>query len=298
MDLQEAVEQAISQTSGHPFGPSRREWSGGGCINEAWRLDDGARRFFVKVNRAERADMFAAEAAALEELAAAGALRVPRPLVHGRHGGGAFLVLEHLDLTSRASEAGHRRLGEGLAALHRHTAEAHGWGRDNYIGSTPQPNDRHPEWPTFFCEQRLRHQLRLAAGRGGNALAEPGERLAEGIGALFTNYRPAPSLLHGDLWGGNAAFLAGDEPVVYDPATYYGDRETDLAMTELFGGFHPVFYDAYRAAWPLDPGYAVRRDLYQLYHILNHYVLFGGGYLRQARGLMERLLVELGGRPR
>ncbi len=293
--LQQAIEGAISDAVGRPFGPARREGAGGGCINDAWRLDDGKERFFVKVNRPGRGDMFAAEAEALKVLDDAGCLRAPRPIAWGERPEGAFLAMEHLDLTPAGAESGYRRLGEGLAELHCVTADAHGWSGDNYIGSTPQPNGWEREWTDFFGKNRLRYQLRLAAERGGKRLLDPGERLAEGLDALFDGYSPAPSLLHGDLWGGNAAFLAGGggTPVIYDPAAYYGDRETDLAMTELFGGFHPAFYEAYRSQWPLDPGYPVRRDLYQLYHILNHYNLFGGSYLRQAQSGIERLLAEL-----
>ncbi len=296
MELQSTLEAAISEATGTPFGPSRRGGAGGGCINDAFTLSDGQRRFFVKVNDAAHAAMFEAEADALRELADAEALRVPRPVTHGEHGGRCYLVLEQLDLGGRGSSDGYRRLGEGLAALHGVTASAHGWHRDNFIGATPQPNRWHDDWAAFFRDYRLRHQLRLAADRGaGRRVVEAGERLAEGLGALFQDYTPAPSLLHGDLWAGNADFSSDGAPVIYDPATYYGDRETELAMAELFGGFPAPFHDGYDAAWPRDQGYAVRRDLYQLYHVLNHFNLFGGMYLSQSQRLIDRLLAEIGG---
>jgi fructosamine-3-kinase len=142
----------------------------------------------------------------------------------------------------------------------------------------------------FLAEKRIGFQLDLAARNGhGRTLAADGEALLARLGDFFTDYTPPPSLLHGDLWGGNFAAVEG-EPVIYDPAVYYGDRETDIAMTELFGGFGPEFRAAYAEAWPLDDGYALRRDLYQLYHVLNHLNLFGGGYLSQARALLGRLL--------
>ena len=137
--------------------------------------------------------------------------------------------------------------------------------------------------------------MRLAGENGyGAQLQRPGERLLDALPAFFAGYLPQPSLLHGDLWGGNHAFLADGAPAIFDPAAYFGDREADLAMTELFGGYPADFYAAYRAAWPLDAGYAARRNLYNLYHILNHANLFGGGYAQQAEEMMQRLLAELG----
>ncbi|MBK1726173.1 fructosamine kinase family protein [Halorhodospira neutriphila] len=295
MALQQAIETAIGEATGTPFGPARRGGAGGGCINDAWTLDDGARRYFVKLNDAASAGLFETEALALEELAGAEALRVPRPVARGEHGGRAFLVLEHLDLAGRGGDAGFRRLGEGLAALHGVTAGAHGWHRDNYIGATAQPNPWTGDWAAFFREHRLRHQLRLAEQRGGGRrLIDAGERLAEGLADLLAGHRPAPSLLHGDLWGGNAAFAGDGAPVIYDPATYYGDRETDLAMAELFGGFPAPFHEGYDAVWPREAGYRTRRELYQLYHVLNHFNLFGGMYRSSAQRLIDRLLAELG----
>ena len=295
MELQAAIEAAIGEATGEAFGPARRGGAGGGCINDAFTLDDGGRRYFVKINDARNSELFEAEAEALRELAGAGALRVPRPVAHGAHDGQCYLVLEHLDLSGRGDTAGYRRLGEGLAALHATTAGAHGWHRDNFIGATPQPNTWSDDWVAFFRDYRIRFQLKLASERGGGKrLIDAGERLAQELGGLFRDYTPAPSLLHGDLWGGNAGFGADGAPVIYDPATYYGDRETDLAMAELFGGFPPAFHEGYDAAWPRDPGYGVRRDLYQLYHILNHFNLFGGMYRSQAQRLTERLLAELG----
>ena len=177
----------------------------------------------------------------------------------------------------------------------RGTSSRFGFAQDNYIGTTPQPNDWKDNWMDFWREQRLGFQLRLAAQNGyGGKLQALGEKLLDALPAFFTGCMPQPALLHGDLWSGNHAFLADGTPVIFDPAPYYGDRECDLAMTELFGGYPADFYAAYRAAYPLDDGYAVRRDLYNLYHILNHANLFGGGYARQAEGMMQRLLAEAG----
>jgi fructosamine-3-kinase len=181
-------------------------------------------------------------------------------------------------------------LGEQLALQHRHQAAEYGWSRDNTIGSTPQLNGWSQDWLTFFRERRLRCQLQLAASKGAAVLLLRGEMLLERLDGLFDGYRPVPSLLHGDLWGGNWAVDERGQPVIFDPATYYGDREADLAMTRLFGGFGIDFYRAYEANWPLHPGVRRRTVLYNLYHVLNHFNLFGGGYLAQAMSMMDSLL--------
>lgn len=287
-----AVAAAISRATGAPFQVRSSQAVGGGCINSAVLLADKDRRFFVKTNNAARSAMFAAEAEALEELRRARAVRVPEPVCHGVDGDRSFLVLEYLDLEPLEGAAP-ERLGRALAALHRVTRSQFGWNCDNTLGSTPQPNTPTDDWVEFWRVRRLGVQLELAGRNGyGPRVTAKGERLAHRLDRLLGGHRPAASLLHGDLWAGNAA-ATGGEPVIFDPAVYFGDRETDLAMTELFGGFPTVFYDAYREAWPLDPGYAVRRVLYNLYHVLNHVNLFGGGYLGQAERMLDRLLAEV-----
>ena len=177
--------------------------------------------------------------------------------------------------------------------MHQTTRGQFGWGRDNTIGSTPQPNKFSDDWIPFWQEQRLAYQLNLAAKNGYHGkLQERGKLLLEHFPALI-DHNPVPSLIHGDLWGGNLSYDSNGNPVIYDPAVYYGDREADLAMTELFGGFGNRFYDAYNEAWPLDQGYKVRKTLYNLYHILNHLNLFGGGYGGQALRMINQLLAEL-----
>lgn len=285
------IEAAIAAATGAPFKASSSRALGGGCINQACLVEGAGRRYFVKTNRAELAGMFEAEAQGLAELEAARALRVPHPIASGVSAGESFLVLEHLQLGGRGDWA---QLGRGLALQHRKTAASFGWVRENTIGSTAQINTPAADWPGFWREQRLGVQLDLAASnRLGAKLQQLGHELLPRLADFFAGYSPVPSLLHGDLWGGNAAFTATGEVVVFDPAVYYGDRETDLAMTELFGGFGAGFYAAYQEAWPLDPGYGTRKSLYNLYHILNHANLFGGGYVGQAEGMMQRLLAEL-----
>ena len=284
-----SIEGHIADTMGEPFRSRDRRGVGGGCINAAHVLDDGRRRFFVKLNEAALLNMFEAEAEGLREILASRSIRAPAPVCFGIAGGEAYLVLEHLPLEGRGSA---ERLGRELAQMHRRESDRFGWHRDNTIGSTPQPNHPDDDWVRFWQRRRLGHQLELAARNGGHLGAE-GERLLAHIPDFFRDYRPAPSLLHGDLWGGNQAYTSDGQPVIFDPATYYGDREADLAMTELFGGFPPTFYAAYREAWPLDPGYATRKTLYNLYHILNHFNLFGGGYLGQAQRMIAQLLSEV-----
>jgi fructosamine-3-kinase len=175
------------------------------------------------------------------------------------------------------------------------TGAEFGLERDNAIGASAQPNAPSRDWVVFWRAQRLGFQLDLAARNGHvGRILDRGGRLLERLDAFFAGYTPRPSLLHGDLWGGNRGTLANGTPVIFDPAVYYGDREADLAMTRLFGGFGPRFYAAYEDAWPLDAGAAGRRDLYNLYHVLNHLNQFGGGYRTQAEGMIDRLLAATG----
>ncbi len=285
------IDEAIARATGQAFVSRHPQAIGGGCINRTLKLSDGQRSFFVKLNQPERLSMFEAEAAGLAALAASNSLRVPRPICFGTAGDQAYLVLEYLALRAHGDAAA---LGHGLAQLHRATRERFGWERDNTIGATPQLNTWLDDWVEFLRDRRLGFQLQLAEKNGyGSRLLREGEKLLAHLNRFFTGYRPIPSLLHGDLWGGNHAYLADGSPVIFDPAVYFGDRECDLAMTELFGGFVPAFYAAYHETWPLDAGYTVRKNLYNLYHILNHANLFGGGYVNQAERMMQRLNDEV-----
>ena len=288
-----AIADAITAATGEPVRPGRPAPVSGGGINAAYRLEGANTAWFIKLNDASLEGMFAAEAEGLQALAAAqGGPRIPAVIATGSGGGRAFLVLEWIGLQGRGDWAA---LGEGLAALHAVSGSHHGWHRDNTIGATPQINSPCDDWAAFFAEHRLGYQLGLAEQNGaGGQLLDRGRLLQEALGALFSDHRPPPSLLHGDLWSGNVAFDASGRPVLYDPATHFGDRECDLAMSELFGRFPAACYDAYQAVSPLAEGYAVRRDLYQLYHVLNHFNLFGGGYESGALRLVERVLAELG----
>jgi fructosamine-3-kinase len=287
-----AISRHIAEATGRPFRPRDSRALGGGCINSAMVLESDDRKYFVKANAPDQLDMFAAEADGLAELAAAQAVRVPQPICFGAASDAAYLVLEYIDFGDGVAAAA--QLGRELAQQHRRTAPTFGWHRDNTIGSTPQINTSSASWVDFWRTQRLGFQLDLAARRhGSRALQQNGQRLLERLDAFFGHYAPVPSLLHGDLWGGNHGATRDGEPVIFDPAVYYGDREADIAMTELFGGFGARFYAAYREAWPLDDGYGVRKTLYNLYHVLNHFNLFGGGYGAQAQRMIDSLLAEI-----
>jgi protein-ribulosamine 3-kinase len=310
----------------------------GGSINECYRWESDAGPIFVKVAPARHIEMFVAEAAGLDELRGAKAVRVPRVLGVGTSGapvaqvgagagvnrdpsaravrdastdaaqgpsadaardpsadaGRAWLALEWIESAPRP-RASDSILGEQLAHQHRATQATFGWNRNNTIGSTPQLNAECDDWPTFYRDLRLRYQLDLAARNGfGGRLQKRGAALLDCLPEFFRSYRPVPALLHGDLWGGNRLTDEHGQPVIFDPAVYYGDREADIAMTRLFGGFGAELYTAYATNWAPDPGAATRTDLYNLYHVLNHLNLFGTGYLGQATALIDNLLAAAG----
>ncbi|GJL81528.1 MAG: fructosamine kinase family protein [marine bacterium B5-7] len=288
-ELINAVTDALGQT----FNPYQAIRPGGGSTDETYCLQDASMQVFVKLGDINSLDRFNAEADGLAALGECLELRVPKVITQGVFDRRAALVLEYIALRPIANAA--VKLGEGLPALHAITNDAFGWHRDNFIGVTPQVNHRATDWPGFFATRRLKYQFDLAAGNGfSRELADDGERLLAEMGALFSGHDVRPSLLHGDLWTGNAAADDHGRAVIYDPAVYYGDREADIAMSELFGGFGRDFYAAYQSAWPLDDGYPVRKQLYNLYHVLNHLNLFGGGYLGEAKALIAQLLAVLG----
>ena len=286
-----SVAEAISEATGSSFEPSGSSSIGGGCISRATRITgtDG-RSFFLKQNDLDFHDFFEAEAEALKEIEATSTVTVPEVIASGVTGQSSFLALSFME-EGTDSPASQAELGTQLARLHQIEQPFFGWHRDNCIGATPQPNPRCDDWVPFYTEHRLAHQFDLAQRKGQRF---PGSSdLLESIPAFFADYSPTPALLHGDLWGGNASCDKRGTPFLYDPASYYGDRETDLAFTYMFGGFSNAFYQAYDSVYPLDPGFKIRKILYNLYHELNHYNLFGGGYASSAQSSIQQLLDQL-----
>lgn len=263
---------------------------GGGDINRAFRVQTKRRSVFVKVNDEAPLRMFECEERGLAALRDAHALRVPDVLGCGAVDHTTYLILEWID-SGPPSPGFARRFGESLAELHRRSSDAFGFEQDNFIGSLPQPNRTTETWLEFFSEQRLGAQLAIARRKGSLSAAtlERADRLLDRLGSLLPE-RSEPSLLHGDLWGGNYMIDTDGEAVLIDPAVYFGDREIELAFTELFGGFGADFYDAYNASWPLPSEYAERRDLYNLYPLLVHANLFGGGYASRVDRIVRTFL--------
>lgn len=293
-ELAAAIEALIRSVAGNAFELVSAAPLPGSSLHANWLVEGGGPRFFVKTAEANCTAHFEAECDGLAALAAASDdFRVPHALGCGSSADYAFLVQEYLPLQKISPEHA-PRVGQALAALHKNTGNCYGWHRDNYLGQSLQTNTQSEHWPIFFAEQRLKPQLERARAQGfRGALQNDGERICEKIGAFFLDHRPRPALLHGDLWSGNIAMLADGTPVLFNPAVYRGDRESDLALSELFGGLPERFYAAYRNAAPLDPGYERRKTLYNLYHILNHLTLFGPSYLHQAERMAAALVDHL-----
>ena len=268
----------------------------GGCIHQSWRLwlEDG-RSFFAKAGDASLEPLLLAEAnglMSLREWADPAVLVVPAPLMPAKRlGSDVVLLLPWLDLCAGDQS----QLGKGLALLHQVSAADHpgrfGWPSDGFIGAGPQPGGWRGSWGEAFVELRLRPQLRLAAAWGMQA--EESEPLLEALVQRLDLHQPVPSLVHGDLWGGNAAVLPDSRGVLIDPAAWWADREVDLAMTRMFGGFSRSFYEAYEKVWPLDETSDSRIDIYNLYHLINHANLFGGSYQRQAMQRIKDLIRQM-----
>jgi fructosamine-3-kinase len=296
----------ISETTGESFSIDNRRSVSGGCINQGYAINGSTRSYFAKINQASLVAMFETEALGLQQMAQTQTIRVPQPICWGTESNSAYIVLEWLDLRSGGGEIAWAQMGRKLAQMHKYIPPnppfamgreetnstlwrgRFGWSVNNAIGSTPQINNWTADWAEFWAEYRIGYQLQLARRRGGNF--SQGETLLAAIPKLLEGYKPQPSLVHGDLWGGNASVTAAGEPVIFDPAAYWGDREVDIAMTELFGGFSAAFYRGYNEVWLLDSGYEKRKMLYNLYHILNHFNLFGGSYESQVNQMINRIL--------
>ncbi|MCU7800773.1 MAG: fructosamine kinase family protein [gamma proteobacterium symbiont of Lucinoma myriamae] len=282
------ISDHISQTINKPFQIRQKKGIGGGSINSAYQVtgNDG-QQYFIKLNSASLEFMFQVEFDSLNELLQVDMIQIPRPVCFGTAESKSYLVLEYIAMKSSGDQ---QQLGYALAQMHKISASQYGWYQNNIIGSTPQRNNKHSDWLTFWREERLLPQVNMLYDKGyKKQLQTLSDKLLNNLDTLLANHNPAASLLHGDLWAGNYAFDDQGRPVIFDPALYYGDREADLAMTELFGGFSQNFYQAYNEAWPLDNNYNQRKTLYNLYHILNHANLFGSSYLNQAISMMQKL---------
>ena len=282
------LETAIEEVTGSSV--TSADSCSGGCINQAAvvRLADGG-ELFAKWNATSPQRFFEAEAMGLRTLADVGALRVPEVISSADNGAESYLLLETLE-AGESGAAAQEALGAGLAKLHRATEEEFGFLVDNFIGETPQGNDWKPTWEEFYLAERLLPQLSFGEERGwvDSEFVALFNKQEEKIRALLADVTEPPALIHGDLWSGNV-FWSTRGPAITDPAAYYGNREAEIAMTELFGGFGRGFYQAYNESWPLDEGYQQRRAVHNLYHVMNHANLFGGGYVAQAADILKRL---------
>ena len=282
------IDAQISQATAEKFQTQQRRSVSGGCNNQGYCLSDGNQTYFVKLNQAPLVAMFEAEALGVKQMYDTNTIRVPKPICYGVAGNSCYIVLEWLDMGRGDSNAS-EEMGRKLAQMHKKSlSNKFGWDMNNTIGSTPQINSWTDDWVEFWTKHRLGYQFELGKRRGGSF--PQADELLNAIPELLSGHEVQPSLVHGDLWGGNAGFTVDGEPIIFDPATYYGDREVDIAMTEIFGGFSAGFYQGYNEVFPLNDGYEKRKNLYNIYHILNHFNLFGGGYGSQANGMIGRIL--------
>lgn len=293
----DAISQHLARVFSQDVALTTWQAVAGGSIHQAWKVQSACgQQFFIKTNYTNKLHTLKAEALGLAELqhhlSPNNPISTPDVLSFGHNKDYAWLVLSYIEFAHN-SETSQQSLGRGLALLHQQTATQFGFGADNVIGENLQTNTPTTNWPNFFQQQRLGTQFELAKQQGFyHSLANEAEQLLQVVPKILQHHQPEPSLLHGDLWAGNYATDLQDRPVIFDPAVYYGDRECDLAMTELFGGFSSSFYQAYNNAYPLEQAYQQRKHLYNLYHILNHANLFGGAYIQQSKSMMRQLVAQ------
>ena len=288
MNWQKNVSNHLEKKLGKPIEILSSSGVGGGSINLCYRLETQEGSFFVKLNDAHRyPQMFEKEAMGLKVLAETEAIPVPEVIGFGENGNDAFLLLKFI------RSAGHGKdfwddFGHRLAALHKHSQPAFGLSHDNYIGSLHQSNREHDSWEKFFVDERLAPLIHLAFDNG--QLDRPDVGAFEAFEKRLPEIFPVepPALIHGDLWSGNYMANENGEAVIIDPAVYYGNREMDLGMSQLFGGFHPRFYEAYSEAYPLQSGWQERLDYCNLYPLLVHVNLFGRSYLGQIKSILRK----------
>ena len=283
----DAISKSISKSVGTELHVLDYTSVSGGCINEAYRVETEQQVFFVKRHQEVMAPMFQAEFEALKELESTQTVKVPIPICWGAIDGYAWLVTSFLELEGCKGDASFE-LGKQLASLHNIQQPYFGWKRDNTIGSTKQPNAPSKDWITFWRENRLEWQLKLAREKGQSFVGS--DVLLNRLDELFEDYDPQPALLHGDLWNGNVAALSDGTPVIFDPATYFGDPEAEFGIIEMFGGFGRAFYQGYESVRPQHEDFSKRLPLYRLYHELNHLNLFGPSYISSCQTSIQQLL--------
>lgn len=280
--------QQLSDTLMFQFDLVEKTKISGGDINDCYMISDGEQRYFVKTNTRDFLTKFEIEGENLRALRETSTVSLPELVMIGTSKNHAFIVLNYLPTKPLDDANNSYEFGVQLAKLHQWgDQKEYGFDTDNYIGTTLQPNQWHKKWSRFFAEQRIGWQLQLLREKGIE-LVNISEFL-EVIQTRLANHNPRPSLLHGDLWHGNVANSVTG-PICYDPACYWGDRECDIAMTQLFEGFQPEFYQGYESVLPLSLDYEERKTIYNLYHILNHYNQFGGHYLAEAESLIKEIL--------
>lgn len=284
----QAISQQLSEALMFSFNIVEKVHLSGGDISECYMISDGEQRYFVKVNSKEYMGKFQVEAENLRLMRQTDSVALPELVLIGQSKTNAFIILNYLATKPLEDSENSFAFGQKLAKLHLWGEQKqYGCDQDNYLGATLQPNSWHKKWSTFFAEHRIGWQLQLLKEKG--VVFASVDDIVDVFSRRLSNHNPRPSLIHGDLWHGNVA-LSAFGPICYDPACYWGDRECDLAMTELFGGFHADFYRGYEAVAPLSSGYSERKELYNLYHLLNHCNLFGGHYLEQAQKSIDNIL--------
>ncbi len=290
-EIKTVAEKLLNQHFGKPVQVTHTSGVGGGCINDAHRLKTSEGPFFVKYNSASRyPGMFEAEAKGLLLLRNSNTVYVPEVIGFGEEGENSFLVLEFIDSAAQQDDFWFH-FGSEMANMHRiimgQENKGHGLDYDNYIGSLPQQNKWHASWIDFFVVERLEAQLRIAREQGsaGPDLSQMFQRLYKHLSDFFPEEPPA--LLHGDLWSGNFMIGSDGRAVIIDPAVYYGHRYMDLGMSKLFGGFDSAFYEAYNEAYPLEPSWRKSMDIANLYPLMVHVNLFGGGYLSSVKAVLR-----------
>lgn len=286
----ESISKSISDSIGEDLIIHNYKSISGGCINEAFCVETERGNYFVKRHQEVMVPMFQAEFEALRELEATQTIQVPAPICWGVGQGFSWLVTTFLNLEPCSTDSSYE-LGKQLACLHKIEKPNFGWHRDNTIGSTKQPNPPSKDWISFWRQYRLEWQLKLAREKGQSF--NGADFLLNNLDGLFEDYHPQPALLHGDLWNGNVASLNGGSPIIFDPASYYGDPEAEFGIIEMFGGFGPAFYQGYESVRPLGDGFSKRLPLYRLYHELNHFNLFGPTYFSSCQSSIQQLLKAL-----